>query len=106
MHGALGAARWRRLHRLVYAIGPLAVLHFFWMRSAKHNFGEVAVYAAVISALLADWPEARDALAKKFAVPPGRKIVSVFRMGRPKGQARTTHARLPVDELLSQVKAA
>jgi len=50
---ALGAARWRRLHRLVYAIGPLAVLHFFWMRSAKHNFGEVAVYAAIIAAIIA-----------------------------------------------------
>ena len=49
---ALGAARWRRLHRLVYAIAPLALLHFFWMRSAKHNFGEVAVYAAIIGLLL------------------------------------------------------
>jgi len=49
---ALGAARWRRLHRLVYAIAPLALLHFFWMRSAKHNFGEVAVYAAIVGLLL------------------------------------------------------
>ena len=49
---ALGAARWRALHRLVYAIAPLALLHFFWMRSAKHNFGEVAVYAAIVALLL------------------------------------------------------
>jgi methionine sulfoxide reductase heme-binding subunit len=49
---ALGAARWRQLHRLVYAIALLGLLHFFWMRSAKNDFGEVAVYAAVIAALL------------------------------------------------------
>jgi sulfoxide reductase heme-binding subunit YedZ len=51
---ALGAARWRGLHRLVYAIALLGLLHFFWMRSAKNNFGEVAVYA-VILALLLGW---------------------------------------------------
>jgi len=49
---ALGAARWRQLHRLVYAIAVLGLLHFFWMRSAKNNFGEVAVYAAIIALLL------------------------------------------------------
>jgi sulfoxide reductase heme-binding subunit YedZ len=49
---ALGAARWQRLHRLVYAIVLLGLLHFFWLRSAKHNFAEVAVYAAIIALLL------------------------------------------------------
>jgi methionine sulfoxide reductase heme-binding subunit len=48
----LGAARWRQLHRLVYAVALLGLLHFFWMRSAKNNFGEVAIYAAVIALLL------------------------------------------------------
>ena len=27
----LGAKRWQSLHRLVYLIAPLAVLHFWWM---------------------------------------------------------------------------
>jgi len=49
---ALGAARWLALHRAVYAVALLAILHFFWMRAAKHNFAEVAVYAAVIGLLL------------------------------------------------------
>jgi len=49
---ALGAPRWQLLHRLVYAVVLLGLLHFFWMRSAKHNYAEVAVYAAVISVLL------------------------------------------------------
>ena len=49
---ALGAARWKKLHRLVYATVLLGLLHFFWMRSAKNNFAEVEVYAAVITLLL------------------------------------------------------
>ncbi len=49
---ALGAARWQALHRAVYAIVLLGLLHFFWMRAAKNNFGEVAVYAAVVALLL------------------------------------------------------
>jgi len=49
---ALGARRWRRLHKLVYAIAALALLHFFWMRSGKNDFAEVGVYAAVIISLL------------------------------------------------------
>lgn len=49
---ALGAARWQALHRLVYAVAVLAVLHFFWMRAGKNNFDEVQVYAAVLGALL------------------------------------------------------
>jgi sulfoxide reductase heme-binding subunit YedZ len=49
---ALGAKRWRRLHRAVYAVAALAILHFYWMRAAKHNFTEVAVYAAILGLLL------------------------------------------------------
>jgi len=49
---ALGAARWKALHRLVYAVAPLGLLHFFWMRAAKHNFGEWSVYAAILAVLL------------------------------------------------------
>lgn len=49
---ALGAARWQALHRLVYAVAVLAVLHFFWMRAGKNNFAEVQVYAGVLGLLL------------------------------------------------------
>ena len=49
----LGAKRWQWLHRLVYAVAVLAVLHFFWMRAGKSNFAEVFVYASVLLALLA-----------------------------------------------------
>ena len=49
---ALGAPRWQALHKAVYAVALLALLHFFWMRAAKHNFAEWSVYAAIIGALL------------------------------------------------------
>jgi sulfoxide reductase heme-binding subunit YedZ len=49
----LGAQRWQRLHRMVYAVAVLAVLHFYWMRSGKNNFAEVFVYASILGALLA-----------------------------------------------------
>jgi sulfoxide reductase heme-binding subunit YedZ len=49
---ALGARRWQALHRSVYAVAGLAILHFFWMRAGKNNFGEVAVYASILGALL------------------------------------------------------
>ena len=49
---ALGAKRWQLLHKLVYLIAGLGLLHFFWMRAGKNNFEEVFVYAAIIAVLL------------------------------------------------------
>jgi sulfoxide reductase heme-binding subunit YedZ len=62
----LGGMRWRALHRVVYGVAVLAVLHFWWMRAAKSNFNEVLVYALVLAALLAwrlqrAWPKRRPA---------------------------------------------
>jgi sulfoxide reductase heme-binding subunit YedZ len=48
----LGAKRWQQLHKLVYAVAGLGVLHFFWMRAGKNNFNEVFIYAAILAALL------------------------------------------------------
>ena len=42
--------RWGLLHRLVYAIGVLAVLHFWWV--VKADVREPALYAAVLTVLL------------------------------------------------------
>lgn len=49
---ALGGRRWQALHRAVYAVAALALLHFFWMRAGKRNFAEVAVYALILGLLL------------------------------------------------------
>lgn len=46
----LGARRWRALHRIVYAVAPLAVLHFWWM--VKRDITEPVIYALVLAILL------------------------------------------------------
>jgi sulfoxide reductase heme-binding subunit YedZ len=45
--------RWSVLHRLIYLIAILALLHFWWMRAGKHNFAEPLVIGAVVAVLLA-----------------------------------------------------
>ena len=49
---AMGAKRWQMLHKLVYLIAGLGILHFFWMRAGKNNFNEVFIYAAIVASLL------------------------------------------------------
>jgi sulfoxide reductase heme-binding subunit YedZ len=48
----LSTKRWQLLHRAVYVVAALAVLHFYWMRAGKSNFAEVIVYGAILAALL------------------------------------------------------
>jgi methionine sulfoxide reductase heme-binding subunit len=45
--------RWSVLHRLIYLIAILALLHFWWMRAGKNNFTEPLVIGVVIAVLLA-----------------------------------------------------
>ena len=46
----LGFPRWKRLHRLAYAAGTLACIHFFLR--VKKDASEPAVYGAILAALL------------------------------------------------------
>ncbi|TNF63209.1 MAG: sulfoxide reductase heme-binding subunit YedZ [Burkholderiales bacterium] len=48
----LGAARWRALHRLVYAAAALVTVHFLWMRSGKNDYFEVWIYGGLFALLL------------------------------------------------------
>ena len=72
---ALGAKRWQALHRAVYAIAVLAILHFFWMRSGKHLYGEVAVYAAIMAVLLG-WRLKTRWLARSEPAPRRRTAIN------------------------------
>lgn len=49
---ALGGKRWQALHRLVYAVALLGLLHFYWKKSGKNDVAEVLVYAVILAALL------------------------------------------------------
>ena len=46
----LGGQRWRALHRSIYLIAGLAVLHYWWM--VKKDITQPAIYAAVLALLL------------------------------------------------------
>jgi sulfoxide reductase heme-binding subunit YedZ len=65
---AVGVKRWQALHKAVYAVAGLGILHFFWMRAGKHNFAEVAVYAAILAVLLG-WRVANALRTRGAAVP-------------------------------------
>ena len=73
---ALGVKRWQLLHKLVYVIASLGLLHFFWMRAGKNNFAEVFVYAVII-ALLLGWRVQQFLKKKKLQpVKGGRQPLS------------------------------
>ena len=44
--------RWQLLHRLIYLIALLALLHFWWMRAGKQNFAQPLWIAALVGVLL------------------------------------------------------
>lgn len=69
---AMGTKRWQWLHKLVYLIAGLGLLHFFWMRAGKNNFAEVFVYAAIVAALLGwrVWNAWAKSRRKKMASSP------------------------------------
>ncbi|MDC8760272.1 sulfite oxidase heme-binding subunit YedZ [Janthinobacterium fluminis] len=48
----LGGKRWQYLHRLVYVIAPLAILHFWWMKAGKHNFAQPILFGLIVALLL------------------------------------------------------
>lgn len=60
----LGAARWQRLHRLVYVVAALVILHFYWMRAGKRDFAEVQLYGGLVALLLL-WRLARALAARR-----------------------------------------
>ena len=48
----LGGKRWQWLHRLIYVIAPLGILHFWWMKAAKQNFEQPIIFGVIVAVLL------------------------------------------------------
>jgi sulfoxide reductase heme-binding subunit YedZ len=48
----LGGKRWQWLHRLIYVIAPLGILHFWWMKAGKHDFQQPIIFGTVVALLL------------------------------------------------------
>ena len=72
----IGAKRWQLLHKLVYVVAGLGLLHFFWMRAGKNDFAEVFVYAAIIAALLG-WRLRQYSLKKKALAKQKRAQMAI-----------------------------
>ena len=68
----LGGRQWQSLHRSVYAIAIIAVVHFWWL--VKADVLEPAIYALILAALLgvrAWWRELER--RRQLSVPPPAK---------------------------------
>ena len=69
----LGGRGWQRLHRLVYAVAVLGVLHFWYHKQAKNDLAEPMAYAQVLAALLGARLLRRTGGRRVPAVAPARQ---------------------------------
>jgi len=44
--------KWKMLHRFIYLIAILAVIHYFWHKEGKRDFAVVYIYTGIIFSLL------------------------------------------------------
>jgi sulfoxide reductase heme-binding subunit YedZ len=66
----LGGRNWQRLHRLVYAIGVLGVLHYWYHKLAKNDLAQPTIYALVLGLLLGVRVLHRAGARRGVALPP------------------------------------
>lgn len=76
----MGGRRWQALHRSVYAIGILSVLHYWWL--VKLDTREPLIYVLILAALLgvrAWWRELerRRQIDGVYRKPIGEKIIRI-----------------------------
>jgi len=76
----LGGRRWQELHRSVYLIGLLAVLHYSWM--VKADVSKPLIYALMVGALLGlrVWwrvQERKRQLAGAYLRKPRGRVISI-----------------------------
>jgi sulfoxide reductase heme-binding subunit YedZ len=48
----LGGKRWQLLHRALYLIAPLGILHFWWMKAGKNDLAQPFLFAVIVALLL------------------------------------------------------
>lgn len=74
----LGGKRWQWLHRAIYLIAPLGILHFWWMKAAKHDFSQPILLGAIVAVLLllrVYWRVAQARNQKRQAQPVPAQLV-------------------------------
>ncbi|MFC0132159.1 sulfoxide reductase heme-binding subunit YedZ [Massilia eurypsychrophila] len=73
----LGGKRWQWLHRLIYLIAPLGILHFWWMKAGKNDFQEPIIFGAIVALLLGlriHWKLAKPAPRAPLATDARRGV--------------------------------
>jgi len=73
----LGARRWQQLHRLIYAIASLGVLHYWWL--VKKDVTEPVVFALLLGMLLGVrliWRARQPAPVQQAPAPVPRPVVA------------------------------
>lgn len=79
----LGGRNWRRLHRLVYVVGILGVLHFLWL--AKKGVNDPYWYAAALGLLLGvrlwDWARRSTRFAVTRRTVPAVSLFALVALG-------------------------
>lgn len=78
----LGGKRWQWLHRLIYVIAPLGILHFWWMKAGKHNFTQPIIFGVIVALLLGVrlyWNRGKLLPAAKPAEPAERPVAKAAR---------------------------
>ena len=74
----LGGKRWQWLHRAIYLIAPLGILHFWWMKAAKHDFSQPILFGAIVAVLLllrVYWHVAKTRDQKRQSEPAPAQLV-------------------------------
>jgi len=85
---------WARLHKAVYAIGVLAVLHFWWL--VKSDIREPALYAGILAVLLG-WRVVKAISRRRTAAAQPAPRRSAVRPAAATASDPPTPARPPAD---------
>lgn len=74
---ALGGRKWQALHRSVYAIGILSVVHYWWL--VKRDITQPAIYALILITLLGAraWQREKERRRQLSIAPPLRKVIPI-----------------------------
>lgn len=84
----LGGRRWQQLHRSVYAVAIVGVLHYWWL--VKRDITEPAVYAVILALLLGvrmKWRE--DERRRQTEHPQGAVSLAEMKRALRRVQPRT-----------------
>ena len=90
----LGGTRWNRLHRLIYPIAILGVLHFYWL--VKKDVSEPVTYGVILLVILGSRLVMGRAVRRTGGQAEGRR-----RCARPPARRRDSAPDRPTSRLVS-----